>query len=145
MWSRVGAWTGTLKTQRNVYGVGSPTVGPTSSVRMHIYNFVACDVKHQYTHSLSTALTSAPWWTIQATGGVSVYWWAIRAARSNVIFQYFPRLRGSLSIHITLVSFCYWTNIYSSNSKMIQKLYYCNTEYTTKVKTLYHVLWCSYK
>ena len=36
--ARVGAWTGTLKTLRNVYGVGSPTVGPTSSsVRLHIY------------------------------------------------------------------------------------------------------------
>ena len=52
--------TGTLKTLRNVYGVGSQTVGTTSSsVRLHIcrhiyeWNIVACDVKHQWTqHSL---------------------------------------------------------------------------------------------
>ena len=28
-----------LRTLRNVYGVGSPTVGPTSSVRLHIYDW----------------------------------------------------------------------------------------------------------
>ena len=33
--------------------------------------------------------------------------------------------------------------IYYSKSKMIQMLYDYHTEYTTKVKTLFHVLWCS--
>ena len=42
------------RTLQNVYGVGSPTVGTTSSVHLHIlcrqiydWNIVACDVKHQ--------------------------------------------------------------------------------------------------
>ena len=56
-----GAWTGTLKTLRYVYGVGSPTVGPTSSVRLHVYtplhiyiwNIVACDVKETISLTLS--------------------------------------------------------------------------------------------
>ena len=48
------------RTLRNAYGVGSPTVGTTSSVRLHIcvvtlynWNIVACDVKHQYTQQHS--------------------------------------------------------------------------------------------
>ena len=46
------------------YGVESQTVGTTSSVRLHIcaitllykWNIVACDIKHQYSHSHFTVI-----------------------------------------------------------------------------------------
>ena len=44
------------RTLRNVYGVGSPTVGPTSSVRLLIYN--VCAVRFMAVISLSVTFNN---------------------------------------------------------------------------------------